>query len=57
MAVSGRSSRRMSIFEPILRGLKKDNIKICFIEVQDSIAKEKKWGKKWMEISAIKGGV
>ena len=24
--------------------------------MQDSIAKEKKWGKKWMEISAIWGG-
>ena len=24
--------------------------------MQDSIAKEKKWGKKWMEIMSIKGG-
>ena len=24
--------------------------------MEDSIVKEKKWGKKWMEISAIKGG-
>ena len=24
--------------------------------MQDSNAKEKKWDKKWMEISAIKGG-
>ena len=24
--------------------------------MQDSTAKENKWGKKWMEICAIKGG-
>ena len=33
--ISGRSSRRVSIFEPIIRRLQKD-----------SIAKEIKWGKK-----------
>ena len=33
-------------FEPIIRGLKND-IFDC---------KRKKWGKKWMEIGAIKGG-
>ena len=46
-------------FEPIIRELKSDNLKckIRFIFVGFNCKRKKKWGKKWMEISAIKGGV
>ena len=47
-------------FEPIIRGLKvifltETKCNICFIYVGFN-RKRKKWGKKWMEICAIKGG-
>ena len=55
MAVGGRSSLRMSILKQLQEVLKvifltETKCKISFkIQLQ-------KWGKKWMEISALRGG-
>ena len=60
MAVSGRTSLRMSILNQLYKDIRaifftETKCKIRFVYVRFN-CKRKKWGKKWMEICAIEGG-